>query len=78
MLEIRISPETPAEFEAVAQLMQKLAGMNAELGLADARREHELRTADRPACFDRRGRGRCGRHRLDRPVAAERRAGSGL
>jgi hypothetical protein len=37
MLEIRISPETPAEFEAVAQLMQKLAGMNAELGLADAR-----------------------------------------
>jgi hypothetical protein len=37
MLEIRISPETPTEFEAVAQLMQKLAGMKAELGLADAR-----------------------------------------
>jgi hypothetical protein len=37
MLEIRISPETPAEFEALAQLMQKLAGMKPELGLADAR-----------------------------------------
>ena len=30
MLEIRISPENPTEMRAVLQLVQALAGMNAE------------------------------------------------